>query len=74
MWFCTPDQVRIDTLTITNSRTRFLIDVHIVPPTIDDSCFSPARSEHMGCPYRSAGDDGAPFGSNGTGGLTRISV
>lgn len=74
-WFRTRDQTRIDPLTITDSHTRFLIDVRIAPPTIDGvrPVFTRAFRAH-GLPSSIRCDNGTPFGSNGAGGLTRLSV
>ena len=74
-WFRTRDQSRIDPLTITDSHTRFLIDVRIVPPTIEGMrpVFLRAFRTH-GVPFSIRCDNGSPFGSNGAGGLTRLSV
>ncbi len=74
-WFRTRDQGRIDPLTITDSFSRFLIDVRIVPPTIEgvQPIFAVAFREH-GLPLSIRSDNGAPFGSRGAGGLTRLSA
>ena len=74
-WFRTRDQTRIDPLTITDSHTRFLIDVRIVPPTIEGTrpVFLRAFRAH-GVPSSIRCDNGSPFGSTGAGGLTRLSV
>lgn len=74
-WFRTGDQRRVDPLTITDSFSRFLIDVRIVPPTIDGAqpAFTAAFREH-GLPLAIRSDNGAPFGSTGAGGLTRLSA
>ena len=74
-WFRTRDQRRIDPLTITDSHTRFLIDVRIVAPTIEtvQPVFIRAFQAH-GLPLSIRCDNGAPFGSNSAGGLTRLSA
>ncbi len=74
-WFRTADRSRIDPLTITDGHSRFLIEVRIVPPTIEGSqpVFAAAFREH-GLPLSIRCDNGAPFGSRGAGGLTRLSA
>lgn len=74
-WFRTADQRRIDPLTITDAHSRFLIDVRIVAPTIEG--VMPAFTEAFrtyGLPRAIRSDNGAPFGSRGAGGLTRLSA
>jgi transposase InsO family protein len=74
-WFRTSDQRRVDPLTLSDGHTRFLIDVRIVPPTIEGSqpVFAAAFRAH-GLPRSMRCDNGAPFGSRGAGGLTRLSA
>jgi transposase InsO family protein len=74
-WFRTADQRRIDPLTIADGMSRYLIDVRIVPPTIEGvlPVFTEAFRVH-GLPCAIRCDNGAPFGSRGAGGLTRLSV
>jgi transposase InsO family protein len=74
-WFRTRDQQRIDPLTITDGHSRFLIDVRIVPPTIEGvlPVFTEAFRTY-GLPRAMRCDNGAPFGSRGAGGLTRLSA
>jgi transposase InsO family protein len=74
-WFRTRDQCRIDPLTITDGHSRFLIDVRIVAPTIAASqpVFSAAFRAHR-LPLSIRCDNGAPLGSRGAGGLTRLSA
>ena len=69
------DGSRIDPLTMTDSHSRFLIDVRIVRPTIEGSqpVFAAAFRAH-GLPLAIRCDNGAPFGSRGAGGLTRLSA
>ncbi len=63
----------MDPLTLTDSHSRYLIEVRIVPPTIEGSqpVFA-AAFRHMPRAIRS--DNGSPFGSTGAGGLTRLSA
>jgi transposase InsO family protein len=74
-WFRAGDGTRIDPLTMTDSHSRFLIALKIVPPTIDGS--SPvfaAAFQTYGLPRAIRCDNGSPFGSRGPGGLTRLSA
>jgi transposase InsO family protein len=74
-WFRTRDQRRIDPLTITDSHTRFLIETRIVAPTVEGAQEGFRRAfANYGLPQAIRCDNGSPFGSNGAGGLTRLSV
>ncbi len=74
-WFRTRDQQRIDPLTITDSHTRFLIETRIAPPTVEGAQAVFTRAfEAYGLPQAIRCDNGAPFGSRGAGGLTRLSA
>jgi transposase InsO family protein len=74
-WFRTGDGARIDPLTLSDSHSRFLIDVAIVPATIEGTrpVFAAAFRAH-GLPRAIRCDNGTPFGSRGAGGLTRLSA
>jgi transposase InsO family protein len=74
-WFRTRDNLRIDPLTITDGHSRFLIDVRIAAPRIETSqaVFVQAFRQY-GLPRAIRCDNGAPFGSRGPGGLTRLSA
>jgi transposase InsO family protein len=74
-WFRTRDNRRIDPLTISDGYSRFLIDVRIVEPRIEPSqaVFTGAFRRY-GLPQAIRCDNGAPFGSTGAGGLTRLSA
>jgi transposase InsO family protein len=74
-WFRTADHRRIDPLTLTDSDSRFLIDIRIVPPTIAGAqpAFAAAFRSY-GLPLSIRCDNGSPFGSSGAGGLTRLSA
>lgn len=74
-WFRTADQRRIDPLTMTDGYSRFLIDVRITRPTIEgvQPVFAAAFRAY-GLPASIRCDNGAPFGSAGAGGLTRLSA
>jgi transposase InsO family protein len=74
-WFRTADHQRIDPLTLTDSYSRFLIDVRIVPASIEGAQPVFARAfRRYGLPVSIRCDNGAPFGSSGAGGLTRLSA
>jgi len=75
-WFRTADRRRVDPLTITDNCSRFLIDIRIVPPTIEGvlPVFTAAFSQPWACPLAIRCDNGSPFGSRGAGGLTRLSA
>lgn len=74
-WFRTRDQQRIDPLTLSDSHSRFLLDVRIVAPTVEGvrPVFA-ARFCEYGLPLAIRCDNGTPFGSTGAGGLTRLSA
>ena len=74
-WFRTGDSTRVDPLTLTDSLSRFLLGVQIVPVTIEGARQALTAAFHSyGLPAAIRSDNGAPFGSNGAGGLTRLSV
>jgi transposase InsO family protein len=74
-WFRTRDGTRCDPLTITDTQTRYLVEVRITEPTMDGvrPVFERVFEEH-GLPQAIRCDNGAPFGSQAAGGLTRLSV
>jgi transposase InsO family protein len=75
-WFRTGDGARCDTLTLADACSRYLLrcqavarcDTGHVWPILDA-----AFREH-GLPLRLRSDNGPPFASTGTGGLSRLSV
>lgn len=74
-WFRTRDQQRIDPLTITDSHTRFLVETRITDPTIEGARAVFTRAfKAYGLPGAIRCDNGAPFGSQAAGGLTRLSA
>lgn len=74
-WFRTCDQARIDPLTITDSHTRFLVETWITPQTVEGAKAAFTRAfEAYGLPRAIRSDNGSPFGSQGPGGLTRLSI
>jgi len=74
-WFRTRDGRRIDPLTVTDNESRYLLDVRIVRPNhegvrpVFERLF-----QDFGLPDAVRSDNGAPFGSSGAGGLSRLSV
>jgi transposase InsO family protein len=74
-WFRTADGRRCDPLTVTDSHTRYLLDVRIAEPTIQGvwPLFERLFEDH-GLPGAIRCDNGAPFGAPGAAGLTRLSV
>jgi hypothetical protein len=74
-WFRTADGTRCDPLTITDTASRYLIEVRIVEPT----CVGVRRAmervfNDIGLPAAIRCDNGSPFGSSGAGGLSTLSV
>lgn len=74
-WFRTADGTRCDPLTVSDTASRYLIEARITPPThagvksVLERVF-----ECVGLPDAIRSDNGAPFGSTGAGGLSRLSV
>jgi len=74
-WFRTRDGQRIDPLTVTDNASRYLLGVQIVRPTHEQVKPSLERLfNESGLPESLRSDNGAPFGSTGAGGLSRLSV
>jgi transposase InsO family protein len=74
-WFRTSDGTRCDPLTITDTVSRYLIEVRIVEPTCSGVRRAMARLfNDIGLPAAIRSDNGSPFGSCGAGGLTALSV
>ena len=74
-WFRTLDGSRCDPLTIVDTWSRFLIELHIVEPTIKGvkRAMEGVFGEY-GLPGAIRSDNGTPFGASGAGGLSRLSV
>lgn len=74
-WFRTRDGRRCDPLTVSDGCSRYLLDVRIVEPTIGGvrPVFERLFGDH-GLPCAIRCDNGPPFGSDGAGGLTRLSA
>ncbi len=74
-WFRTVDGTRCDPLTITDAASRYLIEVRIVDPTSAGVKSALERVfKDIGLPGAIRSDNGVPFGSNGAGGLSALSV
>jgi transposase InsO family protein len=74
-WFRTRDGQRVDPLTVTDNASRYLLGVQIVRPTHEEVKPRIERLFHeFGLPASLRSDNGAPFGSIGAGGLSRLSV
>ncbi len=74
-WFRTRDGRRCDPLTITDSASRYLVEVRIVAPTLAGVKAACERAfAEFGLPSAIRSDNGAPFGSTGAGGLSELSV
>lgn len=74
-WFRTRDGRRCDPLTITDTASRYLIEVRIVEPNgaAVRSALERVFAE-IGLPSAMRSDNGPPFGSTGAGGLSALSV
>jgi transposase InsO family protein len=74
-WFRTRDGERIDPLTVSDTASRYLVAARITPPTHDGVKAAMERVfKEVGLPEAIRSDNGAPFGSIGGGGLSRLSV
>jgi transposase InsO family protein len=74
-WFRTIDGQRVDPLTLTDSASRYLIELRIVEPTWAGvrGALERVFAEH-GLPGAIRSDNGSPFGSSGAGGLSSLSA
>lgn len=74
-WFRTTDGDRVDPLTVSDTASRYLVEVRIAPPTHDGVKTILTRVfNEIGLPDAIRSDNGSPFGSTGAGGLSRLSV
>lgn len=74
-WFRTADGDRIDPLTVSDTASRYLLEVRITPPTHDGvKAILHRVFEEVGLPDAIRSDNGTPFGSSGAGGLSKLSV
>ncbi len=74
-WFRTRDGQRVDPLTVTDNASRYLLQVQIVRP--NQAEVKPVLERlfnEFGLPVSMRSDNGAPFGSTGAGGLSRVSI
>jgi len=74
-WFRVRDGTRCDPLTVSDTASRYLVEVRITEPTHDGvkGILSRVFNE-VGLPDAMRSDNGPPFGSVGGGGLSRLSV
>jgi putative transposase len=75
-WFHTADGTRCDPLTITDAHSRYLLRCHIVPKadTTHVAAIFDAAFREFGLPLVIHTDNGVPFASRATGGLSRVSM
>jgi putative transposase len=74
-WFRTLDGTRCDPLTVSDTASRYLIAARITPPThVGVKAVMQRVFDEVGLPDAIRCDNGAPFGSTGAGGLSRLSV
>jgi transposase InsO family protein len=74
-WFRTIDGSRCDPLTISDTATRYLLDVRIMRPNHAEVRQALTRVfQETGLPDAIRSDNGAPFGSTGAGGLSQLAV
>lgn len=74
-WFRTSDGTRCDPLTVSDTASRYLVEARITPPThVGVKAVMERVFERIGLPDAIRSDNGAPFGSTGAGGLSRLSV
>jgi transposase InsO family protein len=74
-WARTLNGHRCDPLTLTDSATRYLLDVRIAQPTHGNVKTILTRAfQRYGMPRAMRCDNGAPFGSHGAGGLSQLAV
>jgi transposase InsO family protein len=75
-WFRTGDGKRCDPLTVTDRYSRYLVRCQGVgaADTIHTRAVLEGAFSEYGLPRRIRSDNGAPFGSNGLGGLTALAV
>lgn len=75
-WFRTRDGKRCDPLTLTDRYSRYLLRCQRVgaADTMHTRAVLEGAFSEYGLPERIRSDNGAPFGSNGRGGLTALAV
>lgn len=74
-WFRVRDGTRCDPLTVSDTASRYLVEVRITEPTHNGvkDVLNRVFNE-VGLPDAMRSDNGPPFGSIGAGGLSRLSV
>lgn len=75
-WFRTGDGQRCDPLTLTDNYSRYLLRCQALraETTVNVKPVMEAAFREYGMPERIRSDNGAPFGSHGSSGLTALSV
>ena len=75
-WFRVGDGTRCDPLTVNDVRSRASLECRaLVSPKLEDVQYRLERLfRRLGLPSMMLSDNGPPFGSNGIGGLSRLSV
>jgi putative transposase len=74
-WFRTADGQRCDPLTVSDTASRMLLECRIMPPrTQAVAAACEALFQAHGLPGQMRMDNGAPFGSTGPAGLTKLSI
>lgn len=74
-WFRTQDGTRCDPFTVTDTVSRYLVGLEIIPVRQESVQQALTRMFYdFGLPLAVRSDNGAPFGSHGAGGLSRLSV
>lgn len=74
-WFRTVDGTRVDPLTVSDTASRYLLDVRVTAPTHEGVKAHLTRIfKEIGLPDAIRSDNGVPFGSPGAGGLSRLAV
>lgn len=74
-WFRTVDGTRVDPLTVSDTASRYLLDVRVTAPTHEGVKAHLTRIfNEIGLPDAIRSDNGVPFGSPGAGGLSRLAV
>lgn len=74
-WFVTTDGTRCDPLTVTDAKTRKVLECHIVDPvTAAVQARMDTLFEVYGMPLAIRSDNGPPFASTGAAGLSRLAV
>jgi putative transposase len=75
-WFLTGDGTHCEPLTLSDGYSRYLLRCQVVPHTDSEHVWPvlDAAFREFGLPHRLRSDNGSPFASRGTGGLSKLSV